>query len=367
MLGFLFIFLIVCVIASIFFILSEKKENEKIEQKYTDLEKNDAETNYKLSFCGDGKTFFKIWITNLFLTICTLGIYYPWGRAKTKKYLYFSTYLNEYNFEFHGTGKQMFKGLLKFLLIMFLAFAGLMALVAIFPEFDYTKLSEQFLGLLIYIPYAPILALFIHGARKYGMAKTSHRGIRLGYRGIKKSLALYMFRDAVITLVTFGIYWPCIINNVRKYIYSNTRFGNVKFDFNGKGSSYWGISVVGWLKCIFTFGIYYPWFKKELFNFFYENIFFSKGDKLAKIKSNATGGKFLELIAVNWLIMLFTLGLGYPFAKIRSMRFIADNLELYGNLDLDNVMQAEKDYSDATGEAETDMDDSADFFDMDLF
>jgi len=361
---FLIIYLILCLAVSIFFVLSNKIKNNKIEQMHIDLEENKAEIKYKISFCGNGKTFFKIWITNLFLTICTLGIYYPWGRVKTKKYLYSSTYFGEHNFEFHGTGKQLFNGLLKFLIIILLVYAGLMAIVYILPEFE---LSEEYVGLLMYIPYAPVLALFIHGARRYGMAKTSHRGIRLGYGGIKEALALYMFRDAVLTLITLGIYWPCIINNVRKYIYSNTKFGDIKFNFNGGSGHYWCVSVFGWIGCIFTLGIYYPWFKKELFDFFYENISFSKDDQLVKIKSNATGGKFFKLIIGNWLIILLSIGLGYPFAKVRSMQFIAENLELYGDIDLNSVVQAEKDYSNAIGEAETDMDNSADFFDLDIF
>jgi len=368
---FLFVYLIICVVACIFFVLSEKIKNSKMEQMqmgqvYADLENGGTEGEYKISFYGDGKTFFKIWTTNLLLTICTLGIYYPWGRAKNKKYLYSSTYLGEHNFEFHGTGRQLFKGLLKFFIIMLLVFAGLMAIADadIIPELE---LSQEVIGLLIYIPYAPVLALFIHGARKYGMAKTSHRGIRLGYRGIKNTLVLYMLRDAILTLITLGLYWPCIINNIRKYIYSNTKFGDIKFDYSGKSSHYWCFSVFGWIGCIFTLGVLYPWFKKELFNFFYENISFSKDNQLVKIKSNATSGKFFKLIIGNLLIILLSLGLGYPFAKVRSMKFIAENLNLYGNIDLNNVVQAEKDYSNAIGEAETDMDDSANFFDLDIF
>jgi hypothetical protein len=49
------------------------------------------------------------------------------------------------------------------------------------------------------------------------------------------------------------------------------------------------------------------------------------------------------------------------------MRFICDHLELYGDLDLDEVLQTETNYSDATGDPETDMDSSGDFFDLDIF
>lgn len=319
--------------------------------------------NYKLSFRGDSVTLFKIWITNLLLIICTLGIYYPWARANMKKYLYSSTYLGDYSFEFHGTGKQMFFGLLRFLLVVVILFAILAVIYSFLPEGPITQLFD----ILVYIPYVPILALFIHGARKFGMSRTSYRSIRFGYRGEKKALVLLMAKGAILTLCSLGIYYPWFINNMREYIYGNTKFGDVNGKFSGCGSKYFGIVIPGFLLTYITLGVYYFWFKKNLFNFFYENLYFGKEENAIRIKSNATGRKFLNLILGNWLIVLFTFGLGYPIAKVRSMRFIAENLELYGDIDLDSVIQTEGSYLNATGDAGTDMDSAGDFFDMDLF
>lgn len=324
--------------------------------------------NYKISFRGDGKTLFKIWITNLLLTICTLGIYYPWAKANMKKYLYSSTYLGDYSFEFHGTGKQMFFGLIKFLLII----SVLILLLRVIYDFIPTELAENVLFIylsdwLVLIPYLPVLALFIHGSRRYSMSRTSYRGIRFGYRGDKKSLVLLMCKGALFTLLTLGIYYPWLANDVRKYIYGNTRFGNVKLEFNGKGLDYFSKLVLGLFVCYLTFGTFYFWYKKRLFKFLYENLSFSKDESVIKIKTSVTEGKVFKLLVVNWLLILFTLGLGYPFAKVRSMRFIAENLELHGDIDLDNVIQTEENYTDATGDAEDSVDSSSDFFDMDIF
>jgi len=338
---------------------------------------------YLISFHGDGRILFKIWITNLLLTICTLGIYYPWARANVKKYLYSSTYLGDYSFEFHGTGKQMFFGLLKFLAIFFVCSLCLEFIYDSFIVIDNSEIDtseiatleyllKQNLLLLSYLLitlllYAPISAMFIHGACRYRMSKTSYRNIRFGYRGSKKSFTLSLSKYTIFTLITVGFYYPWYVNNVRKYIYSNTRFGNIKLEFNGKGIGYAIELLKGCILCVLTLGIYYFWFKKRLFNFFYENMSFKVDNQLVKLKTKVTAGKIFKLIVINWLILLFTLGLGYPFAKVRSMQFIADNLELYGNIDLDKVIQTEENYANATGDAETAIDDSGDFFDMDIF
>ena len=66
--------------------------------------------NYSLEFHGKGSEFFSIMIVNWLLTLVTLGLYYPWARAKKLRYIYGQTELNNERFHFAGTGKEMFKG-----------------------------------------------------------------------------------------------------------------------------------------------------------------------------------------------------------------------------------------------------------------
>lgn len=61
-----------------------------------------------LSFEGSGFEYFKIWIVNILLVIVTLGIYYPWAKVRNRRYFYANTTLEDRNFEYHATGKQLF-------------------------------------------------------------------------------------------------------------------------------------------------------------------------------------------------------------------------------------------------------------------
>jgi uncharacterized membrane protein YjgN (DUF898 family) len=316
----------------------------------------------EISFRGNSETLFKIWITNLLLSICTLGIYHPWGKARMRKYIYSSTYVGDYNFEFHGTGKEMFIGMLKFWGII-AAWVLLDFLLGYMPVEENSPLD-----ILLWIVWLPLLipmfALFVHGGRRYRMSKTSYRGIRFGYRGTKKGLILLMLKGILLTAVTLGIYFPWFLNSVRKYLYSNTRYGNVECDFTGIGSDFAGIVFFhGILLTGVTFGIYQYWYKSKLFKFFYEHISFSKDGKELGFITNATGKEFLKLLIINWVIIVFTLGLGFPIVKIRNMHFIAEHVDLAGDLNLDSIVQSEATYSDATG----DTDAGIDFFDFDLF
>ncbi|MCL2219035.1 MAG: DUF898 family protein [Chitinispirillia bacterium] len=322
----------------------------------------DLSTAYKLSFQGNSGTLFKIWISNLLLTICTLSVYYSWARANMKRYIYSSTYIGDYAFEFHGTGGQMFKGLIKFSIMIFVLNLGWEAVKILVQDGSRQNLIPIIgLTLLLLISYFPIMGLFIHGARRFRMSRTTYRGIRFGYRGNKASMIKLLFT------VLIPFYYPAFVNRLRKYIYGNTHFGNIEAEFKGDSATYFNLYWRNLLLCVVTLGIYYFWYKAKLFNYFWNNLSFSKDSTVIEITPKATAQKFFNLLAGNFLIVLFTLGLGSPIAKVRSMKFLADNLDICGNADLDTVIQTEEQYINALGDAAADMDDAADFFDVDIF
>lgn len=67
------------------------------------MESENQEVEYlPFSFEGSGKEFFRIWIVNIALTILTLGIYSAWAKVRTNRYFYANTYLNGSNFEYNA-------------------------------------------------------------------------------------------------------------------------------------------------------------------------------------------------------------------------------------------------------------------------
>ena len=74
---------------------------------------------YNIEFFGKGSEYFSIMIVNWLLTIITLGLYYPWAKAKKLRYIYGQTALNSERFHFSGTGKEMFLGYIKVIIIYY--------------------------------------------------------------------------------------------------------------------------------------------------------------------------------------------------------------------------------------------------------
>jgi len=308
--------------------------------------------NYKLSFDGKGGTFFGIVLVNWLLTIVTLGFYHPWAKAKQLKFMYSSTSLDGDRFAFNGTGKEMFKGYIKALAFFVLIFGVFFLLITL----------EQFYVAAIFFYFAliAIFPLIIHGSYRYRMSRTSWRGIRFGYRGDRNELFSNYFKWIFFSIITLGIYGSWMEMKMRKYIIGNVRAGDVEFNYTGKGLEYFLIGLKGLVLTIITLGIYSFWFYKKLFAYYIENMYLQKNGKVIKFKSTLTAGDTFSLIVVNYLIVLFTLGIGYAWVVTRSMKLIFSKIEMEGDIELDSIQQTEADYNDATGE------DMSSFFNIDL-
>lgn len=317
---------------------------EIIEQK--SLQEN-PERVYPLSFNGSGSAFFGISIVNLILKIITLGLYYPWAKAKEMQFLFSATSFDNSRFEFHGTGKEMFKGFIKALLFLAVIILGFG--VAIYLQMPILGFSWYIGGFLIILPLA------IHGSYKYRMSRTSWRGIRFGYRGDRKEFILLFYKELFFTIISLGIYGAWMAMNLRTYVLSNIRFGSAEFNYKGKGGEYFVLNLKGYFLSILTLGIYMFWWQKSLFQYYIDHLTLQHKDDKIRFKSTATGGDFFGLVLVNLLMLIFTLGIAYPWILTRTLKFVFSKIEVVGNIDTEQLVQTEKEYTDATGEDMSDL------------
>jgi len=329
------------------------------------------ETENYLNFKGTGASLFEIYLVNILLGMVTLGLYYPWGRARLLKYIYGETSFYGNRLAFHGTGREMFVGFIKALIIIIVFYGFLIYNLLSYQDElenssgDMELIANAFLTFMIYLYgllglfFLTIVPLAIHGALKYRLAKTSWRGIRLGYRGIRSSLFGIYIRDFLLSVITLGIYTSWFKVNLRKYILSNIRFGNVTFSYEGAGSDLFVINLKGIILSFLTLGIYSFWYLKDLYNFYVDNIRVHQNGQTFKVSSSATVGGIFELLVLNWFIVTFTFGLGTPWALSRSLKFYMGNALVEGGFNPDLVTQTEEEYNDALAEDLTDMFDLA--------
>ncbi|MGA7674635.1 MAG: YjgN family protein [Rhizomicrobium sp.] len=66
-------------------------------------EKKSAPMLYAFEFRGTGSEYFRIWIVNLALTILTLGVFSAWAKVRTWRYFYGNTFVGDHALDYHAS------------------------------------------------------------------------------------------------------------------------------------------------------------------------------------------------------------------------------------------------------------------------
>ncbi|MCX2738865.1 YjgN family protein [Pontibacter anaerobius] len=303
-----------------------------------------------LAFRGKGSELFSIQIVNIVLMLVTLGLYYPWAKAKNLQYVYRKTELAGSPFTFHGTGKEMFIGFIKGLGIIAVLYG-----VLFFGVFSHDLTIYAVCVLAFFAGVSALIPVAIHGMMRYRTSRTSWRGIHMGYRGTLGSIFKVYFVNLLLTILTLGVYGAWFTVNLRKEVIGNLRFGNARFSFEGDGGDLFLLHLKGYFLTLFTLGIYVFWYAKDIINFYIDNVFIEQDGKYSRLDSSLTGAQYLKLALGNMFIMVFTLGLGYSWVITRTLSAIINNCEILGEFNPDELVQTEEEYKNATFEDVADM------------
>lgn len=122
-----------------------------------------------IRFTGSGRGYFRIWIVNLLLVLASLSLYYPWAKARRLRYFHGHTLIDGSPLGFHGNPRSMFRGyLLVAALVALSAFAGQVSVLA---------------GMSALALVAAIAPALLRSSMRFRLASTSWRGMRFAFGG----------------------------------------------------------------------------------------------------------------------------------------------------------------------------------------
>ena len=296
------------------------------------------------SYKGSIEGYYPIFLKNLLFNILTLGIYSSWATTNNRRYFWANSYFIDNNFEYHGTGLELFIGRIKalglillwviFFVIFIILFEGVSDLLIILGAIVYA------VGIFAFIPLA------IVGALKYRLSRTSWKEIRFNFAGDYREFTPRFLQGMLITILTLGIYGPFFLVSIWRYIFDNSQMGNQKFSFTGVGSQYFIIALKGFFFIPLTLGIYTFWYLANVYNFVINNVKIEG----KSFHSNIKGGDVFVLVFPNFLILAFTIGLGWPIVIYRILGFFAEKIMLDSEFDPAKIEKGTIDMETATGE-----------------
>jgi uncharacterized membrane protein YjgN (DUF898 family) len=368
-----------------------------------------------LQFTGSGSEYFRIWIVNLLLTLVTLGLYYPWAKVRKLRYFCGNTHLAGHAFDFHGDPKRMLRGyLLVGALFALYAFAGqvspiagLIALViiaAIWPallrasmrfrlaQTSWRGLRFAFIGDTAgaYKALLPGFAAVIAFIGLFALAAPD--------READAAAALPFWAGALMLVGTLLFYaaLPYTLWLLKRYQHDHYQYASVRTRFvAGPGSFYLlALKTAGLLlaaivvfgatmalvaigaasgrpgigRMVFVAAIALAAYAALLFTLQpyltsrLQNLVWSRTESRSIGFASALRlWPLVRLTAVNWMLVVLTLGLYWPFAAVATARMRLAAVSVTVRTDLDAlVARGARTMDDAAGDA------AADLFDIDI-
>lgn len=285
----------------------------------------------RFSFHGDGGSLFAIRVLNLLLTLVTLGVYYFWGKAKVRRYLYSQAEFDDDRFAFHGTGKELMIGWLKGLPFL----AVILFLPNVLPLFWQSRNAIVVAQLCAFAALMLLWPIARAGAYRYRLNRMSWRGVRFSFRGRTFRFLLLNLIGYLLTALTFGIYAPFLAVRVRRFLFDQTYFGDTPFRFSGHGRHLLATYLIAVPLTIATLGLYWAWWSALRSRYYWAHTTFAG----ARFRCTATGGKLLRLWLGNLLLIVPTIGLAMPWVIVRTARFWTTQVHFAGDLDLGSIRQ----------------------------
>ncbi len=321
-----------------------------------------ATVRHPVSFTGTAGEYFGIWIVNVVLSVLTLGIYSAWAKVRTQRYFYGNTHLAGSTFDYSADPIRILKGRL-------IAYAVVIVLL----------LSSQFLPVLYFVLVFAVWAvvpLLIVWSMRFRARYSAWRG--LTFRFVHRPGQAYgpYLLWPLIAMLTGTLLYPLAVRRQHEFVAGGHRFGTAAFDYRGDSGAYYvpylitlaGVMGVGILMAIgmvaLTFGFAALGQGEEaadpmgfvglailaLMLVFYALLFLAMGFlrvRYANLFWNSTAlgphrfestlraREVLWLYFGNLVVILLTLGLAIPWAKIRLARYRAEHFAVLaaGSLD----------------------------------
>lgn len=313
---------------------------------------NEDSRAYPFQFTGSGEAYFRIWIVDLVLSVLTLGVYSAWAKVRRKRYFHQHTLLNGHNFDYLADPAAILKD--RLIIIFGALFAAALALNSL------PWLSLIPLGLLLLaMPWLLLRSL------QFDASNSGYRGLRFDFKGdLGEAFRIFVGWGA-LALLSLGVMLPYLLFRKTAFIAGNHAYGAIRASFKGRGRSYYriflnaGLILFAPLVVIVAGGVILatilhegPVDLPELFGILglglvlmYAVVPVAAGYTRARIaRLTFMGTRFgglrfagrhtarglIRLYVTNLLLIVLTLGLYIPWARVRSLRYWLGNLAVIG-------------------------------------
>ena len=348
-----------------------------------------TESRLELRFVGSGSEYFRIWIVNLLLTIITLSLYYPFAKVRRMRYFHGATEVGGHALSFHANPWKLLRGylLVGALLAAYsltLRLAPTMALVAValmallWPALWHSSLrfrmaNTGWRGLRFRFTgsrldaYKVMLPWFVLAALFFAVAPSAD-----AKPGVMPSVWFWLVWGLSLLL------WPALFWLMKRYQHSHYALAGERTKFTVTlGQLYvMGLRIGGvWLAAVVVLGVgmgivaglgalgglrtgalgagaivamalvailgfvvfqalLWPYLTSRLQNLYWNDT----SSQHLYFQSRLAFRPLAWLTLKNWLLIILTLGLYWPFARIELARLRLEAMSVQCTIDIDALV-----------------------------
>ena len=327
-------------------------------------------------FEGTWQEFAPIAITNLLLTIVTLGIYRFWATARERRYFWSRSRFVDETLEWNGTGLELFIGFLLVAVLFFIPFFVVNQVAQ-----GMILRGEEAMGALLFFAPFPFFFYLMGVARfralRYRLSRTRWRGIRGGSddRGFVFGLS-YMWKN-IVGYLPFGLLVPWSMTSLWNERWSKMSFGPKAFVSDADPAPVYKRFFLFYLAPFVVLGVFGFVFQSVgtaylegldeeqlgtvFLSFFVGSIvlYFLLGLLAAafyaafyreavgatrwgdvRFEFNARTMDWIKLLLGDVALVALTLGIGWIFLSYRHWKFFIAHLDARGEILLDELTQS---------------------------
>jgi uncharacterized membrane protein YjgN (DUF898 family) len=298
------------------------------------------------TFHGTAGEFFRIWIVNTFLTLITGGIFLAWAKVRKRRYLRGSTEFMGHRFDYRADPRRILIGNV----VVFIFFVGYAVIGAVYP----------IVAALVVLAGIGLLPWVVVRSLTFNAHNTTYRGMRFRFSGsLSAAVAVYLLRPLILPF-TLGLSFPSWVRAQKSYLVNSHRLGDAYFRFEAPVGPFYaaylwaGLAVFAsalaaalivalaelspgslarglspqYVSILVIYGIGF---------FFARQIIFARVFRLVwnhtrlddhKFHCTLTLEQWMRIQLLNLPAIIFSCGLLYPWAVIRSQKHLASTLSI---------------------------------------
>ena len=167
-------------------------------------------------FTGKAREFFGIWLSNLLLSILTLGIYSAWAKVRRRRFFLGHTLIGGHRFDYHADPKVILKG--RAIVV------SVLVVMSLVSELSTVLSGTSLVLLMLALPWLANRSL------RFNARMTSFRNVRFDFSGTygKSLLAFVLF--PLLGLLSLGILQPFAKRYSGRYLAMNYSYGDAKLE-----------------------------------------------------------------------------------------------------------------------------------------